>query len=232
MNKIPFNVYDFFAYLSSGSVVIGAIDYLFGYQWLLSKDISIQFFFFLIFLSYTCGHCVAHFSAFLLEKLLVKKLLGSPTLLLMGKPGRIFWRTAFPGYHHPLPKKTQERVVAVADSKGIDARGSGFFEHAYSIMSRNERVQAKLDQFRNLYAFARNMSFVLFSTSIMFLIAHFQKNSVGYWWIILSLAMSAVLLYRYLKFYRQYSYDLLVKYSEMKKEENLALLLKNFYLKF
>ena len=218
MSKIPFNVYDFFAYLSSGSVVIGAIDYLFGYQWLLSKDISIQFFFFLIFLSYTCGHCVAHFSSFLLEKFLVKKLLRSPTSLLMGKPGRKFLKSIFPGYHQPLPKKTQKRIVGVAKSKGIDARGSGFFEHAYSIMSRDERVQGKLDQFRNLYAFARNMSFSLFCTSIMFLIANFQKDSVGYSWIIFSLVLSLVLLYRYLKFFRQYTFDLLVKYSEMEVE--------------
>lgn len=218
MNKIPFNVYDFFAYLSSGSVVIGAIDYLFGYQWLLSKDISIQFFFFLIFLSYTCGHCVAHFSSFMLEKLLVKKLLGSPTSLLMGKSGCRILEFVFPGYHQPLPEQTRKRIREVAKSKGIDARDSGFFEHAYSIMSRNERVQTKLDQFRNLYAFARNMSFALFCTSIMLLIAHFQKNSVGCCWIVLSLVLSAILLYRYLKFYRQYSYDLLVKYSELRKD--------------
>ncbi len=35
MDKTPFSVYDFFAYLSSGGLLAFAIDYLFGSQMIL-----------------------------------------------------------------------------------------------------------------------------------------------------------------------------------------------------
>ena len=55
ISKIPFTVYDFFAYLFAGSVVMSAVDYLYGYQWLLQKEPRVIFVIFLLGLAYVTG---------------------------------------------------------------------------------------------------------------------------------------------------------------------------------
>jgi hypothetical protein len=68
VTKIPFTVYDIFAYVFSGGVVVTAIDYAFGYQWILNVEKSALLAIFIIFLAYVSGHLIAHFSSFFLRK--------------------------------------------------------------------------------------------------------------------------------------------------------------------
>ncbi|MGB2635923.1 MAG: hypothetical protein WAM58_18485 [Candidatus Acidiferrum sp.] len=78
MDKVPFSVYDFFAYLSSGSILLATFDYIFGFGLLSQAKIAPLFAVLLVVLPYVCGHIAAHFSSFLYEHLTVARFLKRP----------------------------------------------------------------------------------------------------------------------------------------------------------
>jgi|SRR5664279_80105 len=78
MNKIPFSVYDFFAYLSSGAVVLTTIDYVWGLGVLRRKEVGPVLGIALVILAYVTGQIVAQFSSFLFEHIIVKRVLQRP----------------------------------------------------------------------------------------------------------------------------------------------------------
>ncbi len=109
MSQLPFNTYDVFAYLASGSVVVSAADYLFGAQWFLREDHSAIFTLVLVFEIYLMGHIIATFSAAIFETVVVGRFLGQPSTLLMSEnQSKAAW--LFPLYYRPLPQVTRERI--------------------------------------------------------------------------------------------------------------------------
>ena len=216
MSKIPFTVYDFFAYLSSGSLLVAAFDYSFGYQWLLVEKPRLVFVLLLIFAAYLTGHLVAHLSKLCLEDFLVDKVLKRPAQTLLGKSSPRFFSFLFPGYYKPLPSERQERVRQQAAARGVTATGEALFQHAYAVATQTQAAQNRLDEFRNLYGFARNMTFSLLFTSLFLLIAIWKTTPAADWWWSPFTALFALgMLYRYLKFFRQFSYQLLLTYAEL-----------------
>jgi hypothetical protein len=217
MEKIPFTVYDFFAYLSSGAVWVLTTDYVLGYGLLERDKITPVLAVGLIIFAYVCGHIVAHFSSFFLEHTLVARLLRRPNAILMGEVARSpLLRWAFPGYFRSLPEPTQRRVVDQAESRGVQATGEALFLHAYPIVTANGVLQARLDDFRNQYGFARNMSFAFLTSAIAILAAHqLGYHPVRYRWALLSGLAGIAMLYRYLKFLHQFSYELFLRYAEL-----------------
>lgn len=117
MRRIPFTVYDFFGYLAAGFLLLASYDYAFDQKLLLHDDLSLVAGLFWTVSAYIVGHIIANFAGFLLQGQLVGRLLGPPEERLFGsnRPGG--WRRFFPGYHLPLPKKTQERVLTRAKEK-------------------------------------------------------------------------------------------------------------------
>jgi hypothetical protein len=223
MDKIPFSVYDFFAYLSSGVVWVITADYILGIGLLNKKDIPVVLGVALIIFAYVCGHIVAHFSSFTMEHILVGRLLKRPTSILMGeKPRCRPLRWAFANYFRPLPTHTRNRVSEQAEARGAaSATGEALFMHAYPVVTSNSVIQARLDDFRNQYGFARNMSFALMTSAITIVIAHrLAFHPVRLRWAVLSAVAGVALFYRYLKFFRQYSYELLLRYAELARPDN------------
>lgn len=216
MDKTPFTVYDFFAYLSSGAVLVITADYTWGLGLLTRKEVNTVLGVVLIILAYVSGQMVAHFSSFLLEQNVVARLLKRPsTLLLGGKPGWAASRWIFPNYHRPLPELTQRRVREQASARGCSAEGEGLFLHAYSIVTGNDRLQARLDDFRNQYGFARNMALAFLLSAVTVTVARWYGQPVRLRWAVLGTMAGATLFYRYLKFFRQFSYELFLRYAEL-----------------
>lgn len=219
MDKVPFSVYDFFAYLSSGTVLLATADYVMGIGLLQRKEIPPLLAGFLIVLAYILGHIVAHFSSLVLEQRLVHRLLKSPALILLGeKPRSKFLRWLFRNYFRPLPEGTQARVRAQAQFRDVSCSGENLFLHAYALVSANPAQQARLDDFRNQYGFARNIAFAF----IVAALAIAAANRIGYQhvqarWAVLAAAVGLAMLYRYLKFFRQFSYELFLRYAELQK---------------
>ena len=63
MNRIPFSVYDFFGYLASGFLLIVAVDYVIGEQWVLREDLSVVLGLFWIVVAYIIGQIIAGIAA-------------------------------------------------------------------------------------------------------------------------------------------------------------------------
>jgi hypothetical protein len=217
VDKIPFSVYDFFAYLSSGTVVLGTVDYVWGLGVLQRNEVGRLFGVALIILAYVTGHVVAHFSSLIFEHTFVHRVLKSPSLLLLGATPR--WRVlkwTFRNYHRPLSKSTQQRVRQQASARKCTSEGEGLFQHAYAVVTANDRYQLRLDAFLNQYGFARNVSFSFLAAAIAICVAHkYGSHPVRLRWAILAALAGVALFYRYLKFFRQYSYDLFLRYAEL-----------------
>src|SRR3989442_5820658 len=210
LEKIPFSVYDFFAYLSSGAVLVATADYVLGLGLLTQKEPGPVLAVLLIILAYVCGHIVAHFSSFILEHIAVGRILRRPAALLLGEPPRwVGFAWVFPNYFRAFPQETRRRINQKAELRGFEGKGEGLFLHVYPIVTSSSELQSRLDGFRNQYGFARNMSFAFFVASSTILIAHrFANHPVRLRWAVLASAGAVTLFYRYLKFFRQYSYEL------------------------
>jgi hypothetical protein len=218
MDKIPFSVYDFFAYLSSGAVVLTTVDYVWGLGILERKEVGPALSIALVILAYVTGHIVAQCSSFLFEHTIVKRILQRPLALLLGaKPRWIVFAWIFPNFHRAFPENTQRRIKEQAAARNCSSEGEGLFIHAYSLVTGSERAQARLDDFRNQYGFARNMSFAFLASAIAIGATHFYgMHPVRLRWFLLAVFASVSLFYRYLKFFHQFSYELLLRYAELK----------------
>ncbi len=83
-------------------------------------------------------------------------------------------------------------------------------------MTANERTQARLDIFLNQYGFARNMSFAFLVSAVAIVAEHiYGTHPVRLRWSLLATFAAISLFYRYLKYFRQYSYELFLRYAEL-----------------
>jgi len=111
VDKIPFSVYDFFAYLSSGAVVLVTVDYIWGLGVLERKEVGPVLGIALVIIAYVTGHIAAQFSSLLLEHTVVKRVLQRPLALLLGaKPRWIVFAWIFPNFHRAFPENTQRKI--------------------------------------------------------------------------------------------------------------------------
>lgn len=217
MGSLPFTVYDFFAYLSSGTVIVALVDYLYGQHWLLKDKLPPAQWVLLVIVAYVTGHAVAHLSSIVFESGLVRRSLGQPSATLMGeKPKRIFLGHLFPGYYRALPAETIDRIRKQAAARDVFGTGEALFLHAFAIITKDERPQKRLDEFRNVYGFARNMAFsLLVAAAALGTHAALFHSALEAKWALPASALGITMLYRYLKFFRQYSYQLFITYAEL-----------------
>lgn len=215
MEKIPFSIYDFFAYLSSGAVVLLTADYVWGLGLLSKQDVGPVLGVALVIVAYITGHVVAHFSSAIFEQVVVNRLLKSPTTLLLGEAPRLkLLAKVFRNYHRPLAANIQSAVHCQAQERGCMAAGEGLFQHVYPLVSAIAAYQGRLDDFRNQYGFARNMSFALFTSAATISTAHLLGNPGLRWrWAALTAVGGAAMFFRYLKFFRQFSYEMFLRYT-------------------
>jgi hypothetical protein len=221
MDRIPLNPYDFFGYLASGLLVVVGMDMVFGFPSVIGKDFKAIESAVLLLVVYVVGHSVATPAKALLEDLVVARLLRPPNFVLFQENKPKARRLLFPGYYVALPEHTRGKVLNKAKSEGIDGTGEDLFLHVrYSPSILNdERLLTRLGNFLNQYGFHRNLSFsaLLVGLALLIKIKFFASNDPQF----IKFAMAALivgigLFYRYLKFYRQYSYELFSTYGGSK----------------
>ncbi len=193
------------------------VEHVWGLGILERKEVGLVLGIALVILAYVTGHIVAQFSSFLFEYTIVARILKRPLALLLGeKPRWIVFVWIFPNFHRPFPENTQRRIKEQAVSRNCSFVGEGLFLHAYSVVTCNERAQARLDDFRNQYGFARNMSFAFLVSAIAIIATHFYgTHPVRLRWFLLAAFVAVSLFYRYLKFLHQFSYELFLRYAEL-----------------
>ena len=218
MDKTPFSAYDFFAYLASGAMIVVSVDYLFGKQILLRPTLSPQVYVLLVIASYIVGQVISHLSAVVLEQWLVKSLLGgSVGMMLTSEHSRSSWARLFPQYFHGLKPATAARVMAQAERRGCHLKGDELYDHCYAVVTEaSERAANRLDYLKSQYGFARNIAFAFFCSAAMIVYEDVVgPRHVSMRWAAVAVGVSVCMLYRYLKFYREYASELLKRYAEL-----------------
>jgi hypothetical protein len=154
-----------------------------------------------------------------LEDQVIGRVLWRPNVnLFRARRRRGMWPVLFPGFYAPLPEEIRERVLGRAKREGINGTGEALFLHVrYSAATlADEKLMARLKGFLGQYGFARNLAF----TSL--LIAAVMAAKI---WMaspappglareaFVALGVGILLFYRFLKFYRQHSFELFNAYA-------------------
>jgi hypothetical protein len=219
--KIPFASYDFWAYMSAGFVVLAAIDYVAGTHLLYRDSWTVVQGVMAMVSAYTVGQMVASVSSYVFEKVLVAKLLGAPRMVLFGQVKA--WKSVrwlMPGYFEALPAATQRAILERAATSGVTVPGEGLFWCAFAYARATPAVMSRLNDFLNLYGFARNVSLAAFFDAALLYWQYQWHNGADAALHLSRLAFVVGLgmLLRYLKFLRQYALEVFTSYAHSKPD--------------
>jgi hypothetical protein len=220
MTRIPFATYDFFGYLASGFLLVIGMDVALGFPRVLGQNLTPVEIVALLLGVYVAGQLIATPSKAVLEDGLVEKILGRPNVNLFREKRPVIRGLLFPGFYKPLPSAVRERVLSRAGGEGIADPGEALFLHVrYSPEVRaDEKLLGRLDTFLNLYGFARNLSFTSLAVGAGLAIrtAWPGGSPAHRHYAATAIIVGVLLFYRYLKFFRQYSYELFNTYARSK----------------
>jgi hypothetical protein len=215
MKDLPFSVYDFFAYLASGFVVLLIGGYAFDLHGIPAKDASSVELLAWVVAAYVTGHVVAHLSGVVIESAIVRRRLGTNATFFASALG---WRRGlFRGYLEPLPVRVIDCVLA---RSGMTP-GTSLFFHCWSAAKHDPVAFGRMNTFLNLYGFARNIAMscalgilALAAGALLPFVAGGAPD-VRKQWLTLPVALiGMVMFYRYLKFLRLYALEAYVTYAE------------------
>jgi hypothetical protein len=211
MDKLPFDPYDFFGYLACGLAVVIGMELTLGFPKVLGREFGLIDSLALLLAVYVTGQMVATPAKALLEDILVGKLLGRPSDNLVRESAPRFRSFLFPGFFAPLPYHARAALVARAQADGVERTGEDLFLHvrfAPEVLA-NDKLMVRLDSFLNKYGFSRNLSFACLAVGVALAIKSSLSPAANIKeYATVAFAAGVLLLYRYLKFFRQYSYEL------------------------
>jgi hypothetical protein len=220
MPKLTLGTYETFAYLIAGLAILLAAEQAFGFPQVLGASLKITDVAALVlFMSaYIVGHLNAMISRALLEDLLVHRLLRPPSANLVEPKIATAFRFVFPAYYRPLTSATQERLLRRAREQGVTTIGEPLFELVrFSPEIRdNRQVMERITAFLNHYGFSRNMaSAAAIAAAILVAGLWLQRERGPEYdlYIVISVVVFVGMIYRYLKFFRQYSYEIFNCYA-------------------
>src|SRR5437867_948279 len=197
------------------------MDAVFGFPKILGREPGVIESIALLIAVYVGGQLVATPAKALLEDGLVEKILKRPSVNLFLEQKPRIRGLMFPGFYAPLPSETRKRILNKAKTVGINTTGEDLFLHVRfePATLENAKLMERLSSFLNLYGFNRNLSFVAMLVGVGLLVAarYLPGQDAATWKYGLSLVVAGILLlYRYLKFFRQYSYELFNTYARAK----------------
>ena len=211
MDKLPFAPYDFFGYIASGFAFLAGVQLAFGFPPILGHQQTLIESLFLLLAVYVVGHVLAMLAKATWEDLVAHRLLKPPSVNLFREKRPRLRGLLFPGYYKPLTSPTRTAIRERARCEGVHDDGEELFTHVrFSPAVRgDERLISRLDGFRNQYGFNRNLSFTTLIVAVMLLArARVVGNAEMRWYGVATAILAVALFYRYLKFFRQYSYEM------------------------
>lgn len=220
--KVPFTTYDFWAYLSAGFLLLFAVDRVVGMGLLTRDNWTVVQGLVALSAAYAVGQLVASLSSWLFERLLVGKFLGPPRQTLFNHAKCPKWvQKCFPTYFQPLPQETRKAVLERSGKVGVTSPGEALFWLAFSNARDTPAVAGRLDNFLNLYGFARNVALVSFIDAAILYWAYLQPTgqSEDLVYARIALIVGIGMLLRYLKFFRLYANEVFVFYAHTKEPE-------------
>lgn len=212
----PLTSYDFYAYLTSGMVVLAAADHAFLASELASQaDWKVVVAVFWAAIAYLIGHIIAIPSSAIFEHLIAKRVLQDPSAVILGLQ-RQRWREHCFGAivgareYEPFPPDYRAGIVAklarqlnVAEScLEADSAFQCAFSHARSIPDSAARMDSFLDQ----YGLCRNVSFAsVVATVFLTMFACETGNRTDILLAVGAAVLAIGLFIRFIKFYAAYT---------------------------
>lgn len=212
----PFSAYDFFGYLAAGFVVLIGSQLLTGAPPVLGREHGAVESVTLFLAAYITGQVVAGIAKPVLEDGVVHRILMPPSVVLLQPRRTGLLARIFRGYYKPLPERIRKRIVARANQEGASAIGEALFLHArfHKSLRNDASLTKRLDIFLAQYGFARNVSAASMTMGLVLIIAaRFQHRANLPLYGSMALFVGVGMWFRYLKFFRQYSYELFNCYS-------------------
>jgi hypothetical protein len=222
MPNIPFSVYDFFGYLASGFIFLSSVIYVGTEKNIFCYDLNFVSSVFVILIVYIIGHLISVPAKSFYERLIVKKGLKLPSYILIpNNPAPKVLSKLFYEYFEEFPDKIANKIKEKAikeDKVWKDNDRRAFFHNAYGKVKIDNNAIARLDIFLSLYGFCRNTSFTLLISFFLIFIGGWHRGFLlNFALCIFSLLACLGLFYKYLKFFRHYSYELFLFYLELPK---------------
>lgn len=221
--KIPFTSYDFWAYLSTGFLLLFAVDQAANTNLLMRESWTVVQGLIAVSCAYVVGQLIASMSSWLFEKMLVGRLLGYPRNVLFGQPKGSKWiRSVLRGYFEQLPVETQKAALEKGKKIGVALPGEALFWSAYANARTTREVMNRLDNFMNLYGFCRNTALVALIDAAVFYSSYLHSSGPPehLLWARIALVISLGMTLRYLKFLRHYAVEVFTSYAYAKDPEN------------
>ena len=168
-NWFPFTDYDFYAYLTTGMIVLFSLDYgITGGENVFRETWPFMHIVFAIVVAYIVGQIVAMLASILLEHGVVRRVFQPPVAVMMNFGKRRFGES-FLGrwivgrYYEPLPENLRLVVLErVADKLGIAVETlsdpEDVFQVAFPEASRIPSTLKRMEELRRLYGFSRNIT--------------------------------------------------------------------------
>lgn len=206
--KIPFDAYDFFAYLASGAIVLAAIAIALPGS-LAFAESSFARNALGVVASYVLGHSTAQLSAAVLERGLLQLALEHPVSVLLKQRPPGPWRHLFREYARPLPDFAVSAALSRLAKDGVNARDpEAVMTAATQLVYRDIASAPRAEKFLRLYGFSRNAVVACAAASVALLATAPlpEKRLLG----VVGLAVCYVMWLRYLKFYRLYAREALL----------------------
>lgn len=219
----PFTDYDFYGYLAAGLPVLFALDYsLTGGALLVTGTPTFMQGVLIVALAYIVGQIIAIPSSVFLEMCVARKILRPPVaVLLSDKAGCRDWiiSTLFVGrYYAPLSEGTRNKIFDLADREEgltkaqIITKPDIIFDAAYRNARKNEDARKRMDDFRNQYGFARNITVsCLVAALLLFNRAVADQTALILAWA--AIILSAGMFIRFIKFYSCFAGEMLKAYA-------------------
>lgn len=221
----PFTNYDFYGYLSSGLVMLCALDFwATGGQLILLDHWTFLQIAVAVAIAYVTGQVISIPASALLETVIARRILRPPTEVLLSDRQGLIERTVgkfcIGRYYAPLPAAMREKILTKAEAQTHLPRArllqnlEEIFQPASVWARQFDDVRTRMDDFRNQYGFNRNMAMTAFIAAL-FLLERFNRTSddVAAVWMTFAFIVSAGMLVRFLKFYSCYAAEIFRAYA-------------------
>lgn len=214
----PFTDYDFYAYLTSGSLLIAAVDLAINSHSLLSaKDWSVVATVVFFAGAYVTGHLVAWASAQILEHGLAREVLAPPAVILLAlkKPSALERQAAwiigrcYEPLSEPIRQKIIETVASAVSRPAVTLSAEDVFQIAHRSAITTDHVRDRVADFRNQYGFCRNVALVAGLSALLFSVVALGGRTDLWSWAVVSTFAGIGMTARFLKFYSAFTAEVL-----------------------
>jgi hypothetical protein len=229
MSNLPFTVFDFFAYLVPGAVLLAAFDYAFNDQHfanLIVGQPSASVLIVLIIIAYMLGQINDSFARWFLNNELVGVVLWQPSRTLFEeRPGFKWLNPLLGNYYVMLPPDVRKAVdVRTPDIGAVDknanandreiTRANSRFMRALGVLMLDKDAATRLGVLETQYSFCRNLAIALFAFGFWLLVAtHWHPAYPIDWLVVGVVAGGTFMAGRFLRFYRQHALELFVMFA-------------------